>query len=301
VLTQETGIAASTIHSAFYHFVKEIERENQLPRLVFRRAHAPGSLCGQVLLLDEVSMVSRDVAADIIATGVTVIAFGDPGQLPPIEGLAFAISADFTLTEIHRQALESPIIRQAHAVRQIGVYEADGDAVRVLDRLSDDDLCAADVVLTGRRATRMRLNAEIRRALGIDCTLPVLGEPLACLRNARKYGLCNGAIYYASRDLHQGDATVGISTDAGDIEVHASFLTPGREYDKLELPPGGWMTAFAFGYSLAVHMAQGSEWDRVLLIDESAAFRDDRNRWLYTGITRAKERISIASKGSPPE
>jgi exodeoxyribonuclease-5 len=299
VLTQKTGIAASTIHAAFYRFVKEIEREDQPPRLVFRRAHPPGSLRGKVLLLDELSMVPKDVAADIIATGITVIAFGDPGQLPPVEGLPFSISADFTLTQIHRQALESPIIRQAHAVRQTGVYEADGDAVRVLERLSDDDLRAADIVLTGRRATRMRMNAAIRRALGIDRPLPILGEPLVCLRNARKYGLCNGAIYYASRDLHEGDATVGISADAGDIEVHAEFLRPGHEYDKLELPPGGWMTAFAFGYCLTTHQAQGSEWDRVLLINESAAFRDDRIRWLYTSITRAKERITIASRGAP--
>jgi exodeoxyribonuclease-5 len=184
-------------------------------------------------------MVSRDVAADIIATGITVIAFGDPGQLLPIEGLPFSISADFTLSQIHKQALESPIIRQAHAVRSTGSYAADGDAVRVLDRLSEDDLRAADVVLTGRRATRMRLNAEIRRVLGIERALPVLGEPLVCLRNARKYGLCNGSVYFASRDLHEGDATVGISTDAGDIEVHAEFLTPGHEYDKLDIPPGG--------------------------------------------------------------
>ena len=77
------------------------------------------------------------------------------------------------------------------------------------------------------------------------------------------------------------------------------FLTPGREYDKLDLPPGGWMTAFCFAYALTVHMAQGSEWDKVLLIDESAAFREDRTRWLYTAITRAKERITIASKGAP--
>jgi exodeoxyribonuclease-5 len=299
VLTQKTGVAASTIHAAFYRFVREVEREDRPPRLVFRLAHAPGSLRGKVLLLDEISMVSRDVAADIISTGVTIVAFGDPGQLPPIEGLPFSIDADFTLKQIHRQALESPIIRQAHAVRAAGSYAADGEAVRVLNQMSDDDLRAADVVLTGRRATRMRLNAQIRRALDIDRPLPTRGEPLVCLRNARKYGLCDGAIYYASRDLHAGDGTVGISTDVGDIEVHASFLTPGHEYDKLDLPPGGWMTAFAFGYALTVHMAQGSEWDTVLLIDESAAFRDDGTRWLYTAITRVKERITIASRQVP--
>jgi exodeoxyribonuclease-5 len=300
VLTQKTGIGASTIHSAFYHFVKEIEREDQPPRLVFRPAHGPGSLRGKVLLLDEVSMVARDVAADIIATGITIIAFGDPGQLPPIEGLPFSISADFILTQIHRQALESPMIRQAHAVRSTGCYAADGDAVRVIESPADDDLRAADVVLTGRRATRMRMNAEIRRALGMTSPLPRYGEPLVCLRNARKYGLCNGGIYYASRDLYPDDETVGISSDAGDIEVHGEFLTPGHEYDKLELRPGGWMTGFAFGYALTVHQAQGSEWDKVLLIDESAAFRDDRARWLYTAVTRAKERIVIARPSASP-
>jgi hypothetical protein len=38
-----------------------------------------------------------------------------------------------------------------------------------------------------------------------------------------------------------------------------------------------------------------------LLIEESAAFRDDRTRWLYASITRAKEQISIASRGPPPK
>ena len=46
-----------------------------------------------------------------------------------------------------------------------------------------------------------------------------------------------------------------------------------------------------------MHMVQGSEFDNVLLLDEW--FRDDRVQWLYTGIIRAKERITIASKGEP--
>jgi exodeoxyribonuclease-5 len=299
VLSAKTGLQATTIHAAFYHFVEEIEREDKPPKLVFRPKHEPGSLKGRVLLLDECSMVPKDIAADIIATGITIIAFGDPGQLQPIDGDPFFTHADFTLTEIHRQALESPIIRQAHAVRQTGVYEADGGEVRVIGKLTAADLRAADVVLTGRRETRMRMNGLIRQALGLINPLPRLGEPLICLRTARRYGLCNGAIYYASRDLLEDDKTIGVSTDAGDVEVHATFLPPGHEYDKLDLPPGGWMTAFAFGYALTVHLAQGSEFDRVLLIDESAAFRDDRTRWLYTGITRAKERITIANKVAP--
>jgi len=50
---------------------------------------------------------------------------------------------------------------------------------------------------------------------------------------------------------------------------------------------------FDFGYALTVHKSQGSQWDNVVLFDESGAFREHRNRWLYTGITRAAEKLTI--------
>jgi exodeoxyribonuclease V len=50
---------------------------------------------------------------------------------------------------------------------------------------------------------------------------------------------------------------------------------------------------FDFGYVLTVHKAQGSQWNDVVLFDESAAFRDNRERWLYTGITRAAKRLTV--------
>jgi exodeoxyribonuclease-5 len=297
VLTAKTGVPATTVHAAFYHFVREIEQEGKPPRLVFRPAHERGSLRGRVLVLDEVSMISKLVAADILATGITVIAIGDPGQLPPVEGQPFFTAASFRLTQIHRQALDNPIIRQAHAVRSGGAYAPDGEAVRVVNRLTAEELRAAEVVITGRRDTRMRMNREMRRVRGlIDHPLPRAGDRLICLRNTKKYGLCNGAIYYATRDVEEGDKKIAIITDVGDLEVHAAFLTHGHEYDGLELPPGGWMSAFAFGYAITVYQAQGSEFDAVLLIDERD---DDRARHLYTGITRAKERITIARKGEP--
>jgi UvrD-like helicase C-terminal domain len=62
-----------------------------------------------------------------------------------------------------------------------------------------------------------------------------------------------------------------------------------------EFFPGSWKHAcgaraqrlrwFDYGYALTVHKAQGSQWDDVILFDESYAFREHRARWLYTGIT----------------
>ena len=51
-------------------------------------------------------------------------------------------------------------------------------------------------------------------------------------------------------------------------------------------------TAFDFGYAMTVHKAQGSEWDSVILVDEYRRY-EQRKEWLYTGITRAAERILI--------
>ncbi|CAM5222635.1 ATP-binding protein OS=Bosea thiooxidans OX=53254 GN=ARD30_09575 PE=4 SV=1 [Bosea thiooxidans] len=50
---------------------------------------------------------------------------------------------------------------------------------------------------------------------------------------------------------------------------------------------------FTFGYALTVHKSQGSQWDDVVLFDESYAFREHRARWLYTGLTRAAETITV--------
>jgi exodeoxyribonuclease-5 len=56
-----------------------------------------------------------------------------------------------------------------------------------------------------------------------------------------------------------------------------------QDYMKAEL--------FDYGYAITVHRAQGSQWDNVVLIDEWHF--EDREKWLYTGITRAAERITI--------
>jgi exodeoxyribonuclease-5 len=50
---------------------------------------------------------------------------------------------------------------------------------------------------------------------------------------------------------------------------------------------------FDFGYCVSVHKSQGSEWSRVILIDERNQYQtdDDYTRWLYTGITRAKDKL----------
>jgi ATP-dependent exoDNAse (exonuclease V) alpha subunit len=48
-----------------------------------------------------------------------------------------------------------------------------------------------------------------------------------------------------------------------------------------------------WAYALTVHNYQGSQADHVILIDESSSFREDADKHLYTGITRAAETLKV--------
>ena len=49
---------------------------------------------------------------------------------------------------------------------------------------------------------------------------------------------------------------------------------------------------FEFAYAVTCHKAQGSEYDNVVVIDESHVF-ENRSAWLYTAVTRAKKKLTI--------
>lgn len=53
------------------------------------------------------------------------------------------------------------------------------------------------------------------------------------------------------------------------------------------------ISQFDFGYAISCHKAQGSEFDKVIVFDESKCFSGERNKWLYTAITRAKKKLII--------
>ena len=48
-----------------------------------------------------------------------------------------------------------------------------------------------------------------------------------------------------------------------------------------------------FGYALSTYRSQGSEYKRVLLLDEYQGPQDIHNKFLYTGITRAMQGVDI--------
>lgn len=290
VLQRKTGLDASTVHSAFYRLL-EIRKDQRGRRdIKWETSNGLNQLDGEVLLLDESSMINESMARDILASGIKIVACGDPGQLSPITGKAFFCEPDVTLRTIHRQALESPIIRQAHAVRNGDSYAPDGPDFQVVRTASDEDVRACDAILCWTNKTKDTANREARRVRGLWMPAPQAGEPVMCLRNNPTYGLFNGAVYTLAASFVEGSSNMRIDVDGRMRTIQgATFagLTPPLGLDEETAVP------FTFGYAMTVHKAQGSEFRNVILIDEYPPMRPDRAEWVYTGITRAAERIMV--------
>lgn len=300
VMRSKGASGAGTIHSLIYRTRGEDENG---PTFVLNNDSAAGKAA--LIVIDECSMVDAEIGRDLLSFGTPVLVLGDPAQLPPIAGGGFFTEAepDVMLTEVHRQAADNPIIRLSMIVREGGKLDpgAYGESsVIARSALEPELVLGADQVLVGRNNTRRSYNARIRELRGHDGPVPVADDTMVCLRNDRKRGLLNGSLWrvelvgkprkgllrytLAPEDDGAGKrrAIVSINPAFFDGTADALSLAERRRSDE-----------FDFGYVLTVHKAQGSQWDDVVLFDESYAFRENRARWLYTGITRAATRITI--------
>jgi exodeoxyribonuclease-5 len=291
--------SASTIHSLIY---KARESGEETPS--FDLWHEAPASKAKLIIIDECSMVDAELARDLMSFDVPLLVLGDPAQLPPIQGGGFFTDAkpDAMLTEVHRQAQDDPIVRLSMEIRagnrlkhgQYGetqvVRRADLDPKRVLD---------ADQVLVGRNITRRAYNARLRERRGFAEALPMAGDKLVCLRNNRRKGLFNGGLWVvkekpkARRQIIRMHLNPDEDLGARMVKVSVRPECFTGAIEQFEWPQRKPYDEFDFGYVLTVHKAQGSQWDDVVLFDESGAFPDNRERWLYTGVTRAARRLTV--------
>lgn len=256
-----------------------------------------------LVIIDECSMVDGRMGEDLLSFGTKVLVLGDPAQLPPIGSYGFFTDAkpNVMLDEIHRQAEEDPIIRLASMVRQeqmpdFGEYGPRSRIIRP-NQVEREMATDADQILVGRNATRFDYNRRIRKLRGIEDPYPVTGDRIVCLRNDHDVGLLNGAIWIVEDVKGVMDHKVLMTIrpeDGGEVlEVLAHehyFLGTDKDLNWFEKKEA---QEFDFGYALTVHKSQGSQWNDVYLNDESFCFRQDKWRWLYTGITRAAQGVTI--------
>ena len=283
----------------------------------------------KLIVLDEASMVSDDVMYDLLQFGVKMIICGDNAQLPPVEGLnTYLKEPDFTLRQIVRQQLDNPIIKLSQMARE-GIYipyGRYGDSVSVLNKRFFTGekrrhcLTTADQIICGINKTRTAINNEIRSMLNRG-PFPESGDKLICTLNNWeqfidsdfRFNLVNGIIGTVYNPFYDSSTGIGfmqfkvdfldelcpealpfdtgIFTDGRYIYKHGDYFA---SYDEDGEPSGAYtLNRFEYGYCISCHKAQGSELDNTVIFDESYAFKEDRNRWLYTAITRTKKKLLL--------
>jgi exodeoxyribonuclease-5 len=280
--------------------------------------------------VDEASMLDDRALEDLREIFPTLLLFGDPAQLPPVQGQGTAGGMVFeklppgqvkSLTRVHRQEADSPILDLAHALGD-PLLEFDAfenmvreaarrdERVRVEGRV-DSDLMARSPVLVWRNATRIKLIHAFRTAHGAPETL-LPGEPLICdglelpLKHRKKRldlearGLIKGAqVIYLGPGRKPGFSKLHV-IGAEEPQVSAASIVKIEKEGEEEpfIPFAAAMGAtFLHGAAVTIHKAQGSQWDvvQVFAPDIFVAARMGRveagvqlwKRLAYVAITRA--------------
>lgn len=262
-----------------------------------------------VVVLDEGSMVGGRLAKDLLSFKRPVLVLMDPGQLPPVKDEAFFSlrQARHTLTEIHRQAADDPIIWLSKLAREgkslpLGQH----GSTRVVDKSSlsktqlGELVLQADQVIVWKNETRIKYNSRIRQLLGFetddpDSRYPQVGDRLICLQNNYDEGLFNGGIFEVLDVCDQSELDVTLTIKSDDDESERVVTCHSAPFVGKQVPP--WLrreaNEFTYGYAITCHKAQGSEWDHVLVFVEMPSWMNDYSKWLYTAITRAAKTATI--------
>nr|CAB4128184.1 AAA domain containing protein [uncultured Caudovirales phage] len=327
-LRSVTGREVRTVHSLLYENV--YQRQDGSLQFMDPRSVAEGRA---VAVVDEASMVSADLRRDLLKAldrGVTVLWVGDREQLLPVNAMQGPNLQQPTalLTEVHRQAAESPIVQVATVIREgrswqgcpqvppgytrRGWKTTDALAQWVYEQGEGDAalLCYANWL-------RQEVNAKVRALQGR--VLPVEpGDRLLSYANNTGLQVNNGDVLTVERVLGSVDLPIGealLLSFTNGVQAHVfpdSFGSPALYQNSAEIKSVWDRVKVAceearidrsflradYGYALTIHKAQGSQWERVSVVYDrgmAAKWRskdkDEARRLLYTAVTRAEAEL----------
>ena len=244
--------------------------------------------------VDESSMLDDKQFEDLKEIFPTLLLFGDPAQLAPVNQSGTMVfeklpkARVLTLNRIHRQEADNPILDLAHALGDPDlsfeqfermVEEAARQDERVVwGQRVEVDLMARSPVLVWRNVTRIRLIHAFRAVHGAPDDALMEGEPLICdglelpLKHRKKRldlearGLIKGAqVIYLGEGRKPGFSRLHVM-GAEDPQVSAASIVKIEKPDEEEpfIPFAARMGAtFLHGAAVTIHKAQGSQWDTV--------------------------------------
>lgn len=329
-LSEVTRRKASTIHKLLGSHLEDERFEK----------NRDNPLDADVLIVDEASMVDVLLMNSLIQalpmTAVLVLV-GDVFQLPPVgpgnvlaDLIASKAVPSFELTEIFRQAQESPIVMNAHRVRSgrlpdlTGKNMADTDTefsfIEQIDPVRAAEtavsLCAEELphrfqldpvrdiqVLTPMhkgQAGTIHLNQMLQQALNPNDgrTHPKkargfrIGDKVMHLKNNYQKEVFNGDI----------GAVIAVDDEDGQLLVDYDGRDVAYEFEELD--------ELTLAYAISVHKSQGSEYPAVIVLLLTEHFALLQRNLLYTAMTRGRrlvvlvgdrKAIDIALKNDKPK
>ena len=320
-MSELTGEAAQTVHRLLEAGISEDGRET-----VFGKDEDDPLTCDAVIL-DECSMVDISLMSALLRAlpaDCRLILVGDADQLPSVgPGSVFAgiirsgVVPSVRLTDIFRQAADSKIVANAHAINRgehPNFAENKGDFFflkRKNPQQAADtivELCATRLpekmgipseeiqVLTPTRKYEtgsVALNAALQNALNPPAKNKrekVFGEKVfregdrvMQIRNNYDIILKNVAGIACGMGVYNGDVGKIIS-----IDVETETFTVSYD-DKLATYSFEMLNEIEHAWAMTVHKSQGSEYRAVVFAIGRAAPMLLTRSILYTGVTRAKK------------
>ena len=320
------GINASTIHSLIYTpmFVTEktvIVDEYGDPKEVRKKKmkfvlknSLPKEL--KLIIVDECAMVNDQMRNDILSFGIPVIMMGDQNQLPPVFGSSSILDfPDYVLTKIMRQAENDPIVYLSQCILnnkpiEYGMYGASQVVSHMpIDRRVVTDY---DMIICAKNKTREQLNDRIREdVFHYHDRKPMIGDKIICRQNNWDENL-NGI--YLTNGLVGNITNIDYCSMYRDvlyIDFQPDFMDESFEQlsvdykylkaDFAEKKDFGFteLEKFEYAYAITAHLSQGSEYPRVLFMDEKFFDPETLKRLRYTAITRARNAITYVKMEEP--
>lgn len=284
----------------------------------------------KIVIVDEASMVPQEMVDELFSHDIFIIFVGDPGQLPSIKnGNDLLEHPHAFLDEVMRQALDSGIIRLSMMIREgqkIDGFKSNDAIVIPKSELVTGHLLWGDQILCATNQTRTNINSQIRELKGY--TLPIeQGEKLICLRNYWNTisdcgnSLTNGCIgtinnmyptfqsypkYLYSKgivDAIGGTFITDTEDDFGNLTFDKNCILTGvptvdgkssYKINRAHKYKGTIPLEFTYAYCITTWKAQGSEWDKVLTIEENFPYpKEEHKQFLYTAVTRASKQAIL--------
>jgi len=298
------GSKAETIHKLAYQFRGQSEDGD----LLFDYQGLSYADQEVILLIDEASMVNSRIYEDLSRSGYKILFVGDHGQLPPVGGdPGIMRRPDAALEQVHRH--DNLLLEFAHAVRADKRRLPSGDEVQLCRQGTSDYYEAeqeADVIVCLKNATRHNINrARLFDLIGdepeddIDLFHAAVGHeiPVICVQNNYRLQIFNGQAMKLrvtnAQDAEFGYVVGDLNVD-GQVKSNVLVNTGAFLSNPGDLKHDDSMAQLDFGWALTCHKAQGSEFDHVLVIDETWPSFDSRVRWRYTAATRARKKLTWA-------